>query len=397
MNNTPKYIIVAGVNGAGKSTLYQSVNISLDDDIFSGTQRINADEILKSLGGDWRKTKDNGRAMREVIKRLETSFQDKVSINHETTLSGAAKGHIKRINEAKRNGFEVSLVYVGLKSYQTAIERVDMRVSKGGHGVDHELIKKRYFNSLNNLETIIPYVDNLYVYQNDTSLDPIYIKKGNKVVWDHSEDVEWLSNIVNKKESFLYHDKNEKEFDKAKRFLVEDIGIDQELVAVMHKKGFLRQDIRDNLLCIWNDSGKIAGCTEIGTKKNSDWFKVQNNSKGDIGFNIKNGDPKRLFFFQSSLEMLSFMSFNKSNLKDSWFVSTEGTNQNLVNNYIEKTKFEFPNKLQEVHTTTQEVYDEVADLIDRKAVKVSILSENTYNLKVSNELGNTENIFDFDM
>ena len=43
-----KFTIVAGVNGAGKSTLYQ-----LDPDL-KCENRVNADEILKEFGGDWK-------------------------------------------------------------------------------------------------------------------------------------------------------------------------------------------------------------------------------------------------------------------------------------------------------------------------------------------------------
>ena len=44
------YTLYAGVNGAGKSTLY-----SFDDDK-SGV-RLNSDELVKDLGGDWRDVK----------------------------------------------------------------------------------------------------------------------------------------------------------------------------------------------------------------------------------------------------------------------------------------------------------------------------------------------------
>lgn len=65
-----KYIIVAGINGAGKSTLYR-----LQPELFSDTQRINADEILKNMGGNWRNPTDNLKAMREEIKILHTSLK----------------------------------------------------------------------------------------------------------------------------------------------------------------------------------------------------------------------------------------------------------------------------------------------------------------------------------
>ena len=47
-----KFTIVAGVNGAGKSTLYQ-----LDPDL-KCENRVNADEILKESGGDWKSLAD---------------------------------------------------------------------------------------------------------------------------------------------------------------------------------------------------------------------------------------------------------------------------------------------------------------------------------------------------
>lgn len=59
MNEQRKYIIVAGINGAGKSTLYRA-----RPELFTNTKRLNADEILQQLGGDWRKNSDNIKAMR---------------------------------------------------------------------------------------------------------------------------------------------------------------------------------------------------------------------------------------------------------------------------------------------------------------------------------------------
>lgn len=46
---TPSMFVIAGVNGAGKSTLYE-----VHPELFSNTERINADEVLRQSGGDWR-------------------------------------------------------------------------------------------------------------------------------------------------------------------------------------------------------------------------------------------------------------------------------------------------------------------------------------------------------
>jgi len=53
MSEQKTYIIVAGINGAGKSTLYRTRPES-----FANSKRLNADEILQVMGGDWRKDRD---------------------------------------------------------------------------------------------------------------------------------------------------------------------------------------------------------------------------------------------------------------------------------------------------------------------------------------------------
>ena len=63
MIDKPQYIIVAGINGAGKSTLYDTF-----PSLFDKTKRINADELLRQMGGDWHKDSDNLKAMKEEMK-----------------------------------------------------------------------------------------------------------------------------------------------------------------------------------------------------------------------------------------------------------------------------------------------------------------------------------------
>lgn len=50
-NEKPYYVVVGGVNGAGKSTIYQVQNLKRKE---LDTDRINADEILRSFGGNWK-------------------------------------------------------------------------------------------------------------------------------------------------------------------------------------------------------------------------------------------------------------------------------------------------------------------------------------------------------
>ena len=181
----PKYIIVAGVNGSGKSTFYDTY-----PELFIDTKRINADEILKSNGGDWKKMSDNMKAMREVIQLMNQAIENHISFHQETTLSG--QGQKKWIEKAKQNGYEVTLLYVGIKDVDLAVERVKQRVAKGGHGIPEETIRKRFQQSLKNLEIIAPLCDRVELYDNTDSFISVYERKDDHIVTTPPKNIEWI-------------------------------------------------------------------------------------------------------------------------------------------------------------------------------------------------------------
>ena len=59
MSELKRYIIVAGITGAGKSTLYR-----VSPELFTHSKRLNADEILQKMGGDW--YKDLGQLLKSL-------------------------------------------------------------------------------------------------------------------------------------------------------------------------------------------------------------------------------------------------------------------------------------------------------------------------------------------
>nr|WP_238331058.1 ATPase [Furfurilactobacillus milii] len=64
---------------------------------------------------------------------MHKAFETKTSVHVETTLAGVGKTQVELINLAHKYGFEVTLLYVTLDSPQTTIDRVNVRVQKGGH------------------------------------------------------------------------------------------------------------------------------------------------------------------------------------------------------------------------------------------------------------------------
>lgn len=183
----PIYVIVAGVNGAGKSTLYQTT-----PELFLNTKRLNADEILRANGGDWRSLKDNLSAMHQEVKLLHHALAQRQSVHIETTLAGNGNTHIKLIQKAHQQGFEVCLLYVSLRNSQIAIDRVQERVDKGGHGIAPELIKKRYSQSLKNLVAVSAYVDQVKIFDNTYKLILVYARNHQEIVENNLIRFPWL-------------------------------------------------------------------------------------------------------------------------------------------------------------------------------------------------------------
>ncbi|MDK2965370.1 zeta toxin family protein [Lacrimispora sp.] len=163
-----QYIIFAGVNGAGKSTLYQTFPR------FQHMPRINTDEILKSFG-DWKVTSDVMKAGKLAVQELNRCLSAGISFNQETTLCG--KTIFKTIEKAKNQGYSIELYYVGVDTVELAKERIAYRVSKGGHGIPDADVEKRYLETFQNLNQILPMCNLASLYDNTEKFRRIAIYK----------------------------------------------------------------------------------------------------------------------------------------------------------------------------------------------------------------------------
>ena len=146
------FYIFAGVNGSGKSTLYKTNFLNKD---IKNSIRINTDEIVYSFG-DWKNSIDQIKAGKMAIQLRNKCFLEEKSFNEETTLTG--KTIIKIIDKAKNLDYKIYLYYIGIDNPEIAKERVKNRIARGGHGISSNLIEKRYYESLQNLEKIISFV-----------------------------------------------------------------------------------------------------------------------------------------------------------------------------------------------------------------------------------------------
>ena len=178
------YTIFAGVNGAGKSSIYKA--LSEEESATLGV-RLNIDERVAAQG-DWRDDALQIKCAREVLKDVNDCIKNNVSFNQETILSGITT--IKKIIEAKEKGFYIRLYYVFIDNPELAIARIKKRVLQGGHGIPDELVRKRFYDSLENFKLAIPHCDEVHIYDNTERFRlVIVINDGEIDVIDKSFDV----------------------------------------------------------------------------------------------------------------------------------------------------------------------------------------------------------------
>lgn len=115
----PNLIIIAGANGSGKSTLtrgiFQNSNLPIidPDAIAREINPLSLESVAMAAG-------------RQAVNRINNYLNNNQSFGAETTLSG--NNYLKIMEKAKKKGFEVSLIYIGVDNVNININRVQLRV-----------------------------------------------------------------------------------------------------------------------------------------------------------------------------------------------------------------------------------------------------------------------------
>lgn len=194
MKEKPMMYVFAGNNGSGKSTFRSllidklGIEINIDPDaIARRLDRLNFESKRMAAG-------------REALKLVNECINTRKSFSIETTLSGNVA--IRQIKEAKRNGFEVTMFFLGLEDVNKNIERVALRVKNGGHGIPTEDILRRHKRSLENLIQNIEHIDNLLVVDNSNLGGQLIIESVKGFITYQSNHVpNWVKPIISKLKS----------------------------------------------------------------------------------------------------------------------------------------------------------------------------------------------------
>ena len=145
--------IISGPNGAGKTT----ASITLLPEVWQCREFVNADAIAAGLS-PFNPESMAIEAGKLMLKRINDLLNQGATFAIETTL--ATKSYVNLIRRAKKQGYTVSLLYLWLESPETAICRVALRVSEGGHNIPDEVVVRRYHAGLKNFfQLFLPIVD----------------------------------------------------------------------------------------------------------------------------------------------------------------------------------------------------------------------------------------------
>ena len=120
--------IIAGPNGIGKTTFARTFLPKYAD----CKNFINADLIAEGIS-PFSPEAAAVRAGRLMLNEIGFFAQRRATFAFETTLSG--RSYLRLIRQLKKQGYEVHIFFLWVKSVDVALSRVRERVLKGGHDV----------------------------------------------------------------------------------------------------------------------------------------------------------------------------------------------------------------------------------------------------------------------
>jgi len=158
-------VVVAGPNGAGKTTFVETFLDPL------GIRIVNPDAIARALfpGSPEEAAYEAARAADAVRADL---LDRGVSFCMETVFSDPTGEKLAFLEEARRRGYVVILIFIGLESIGLSAARVVQRTEQGGHDVPDEKIASRFPRVLANLGKALPFVDHAFLFDNSSADEP---------------------------------------------------------------------------------------------------------------------------------------------------------------------------------------------------------------------------------
>ena len=125
------------------------------------------------------------------------------------------------------------------------------------------------------------------------------------------------------------------EADNARRvfaYLCKTRGLDYDLVASLVRQGVITQEEKTGnvLFKYFGTDGKVIGAEKVGTSTDHKFKGIATGSAAGHGFEVVRGTGEKAFFFESAIDMLSYLQMHDKELTDCRLVSMMGVKPNIV-------------------------------------------------------------------
>lgn len=180
------YILIAGVNGTGKSSLR---GVLEGQGVLLG-HIIDADTIAKEYNYN------NILAGKKAVEEIEYCLENNISFTQETTLSGHRTE--RTVKQARKQGYYITLYYVGLNSDKESILRIENRVRKGGHNIPENDVVRRFNNRVDALKKILPLCDKVIFYDNENGFVKVAEITNNTFNYTNGYRPKWIEEFKEK-------------------------------------------------------------------------------------------------------------------------------------------------------------------------------------------------------
>ncbi|NTI26840.1 hypothetical protein G6M87_32005 (plasmid) [Rhizobium rhizogenes] len=175
----PVFLIVAGPNGSGKSSVYANTDLDLEG---RSVWIVNPDLLAARISDVEKKTLPEANLV--AVQRIEAWIQSSIAVHKtigvETVLS--TDKYRRLVEAAGALGFAVWLFYTVLDSPERSIERIKLRVAKGGHDVPADKVRARYARSLDQLPWFLERADRAWIWDNSGATPKLIGEKQDGVV-----------------------------------------------------------------------------------------------------------------------------------------------------------------------------------------------------------------------
>lgn len=139
----PTLYIIAGPNGVGKTTFADRFLPQTVKEL----EFVNADLIARGLS-PYAPDAAAMEAGRLALARIRNLIADCRSFTWETTMSGRTA--VGWLRTAKECGYEIKCYFLWVRDLETTLDRIQQRVTEGGHNIEPGVSKRRFYKTIQN-------------------------------------------------------------------------------------------------------------------------------------------------------------------------------------------------------------------------------------------------------